>query len=86
VLSVLRSTGCVAAKPSGAATLKGLRVVEPLVVDTGQGRIESEPFAFSLGRGQVIWVSFAIAVSRTGPQHTTVQVQPRVYLAVYCAL
>jgi hypothetical protein len=65
------------------ATLKGLGAVKPVVAEKAQGRIESDVFSFRFGfgedAGQIIWVSFAIAVNRADARDTTVQVQTRVH-------
>ncbi len=69
------------------ATLRSLGTAPPALVDNPQGRIESDPFFFYFPFGtrvsQGILVSLAITLNRVDAQHTTVQVQPRVYFMIY---
>ena len=71
------------------ATLKSLGVVKVLTADKGQGRIETEPFPFRYQAGsgldggtQVIWVSFALRLTRGDGRQTLVQAEPRVHDAL----
>jgi hypothetical protein len=65
------------------ATVRSLGAVKPIVAAKAEGRIESDVFSYQFGfandASQIIWVSVAIAVSRTDAQHTAVQVQTRVH-------
>jgi len=65
------------------ATLKSLGAVKPVVAEKAQGRIESGVFSYRFGfaddASQIIWISFAITVSRTDARDTTVQVHTRVH-------
>ena len=69
------------------ATLRSLAAAPPTLADKAQGRIESDPFFFRFRSGtrvsQAVLVSLVITLSRADAQHTTVQVQPRVYFMLY---
>lgn len=69
------------------ATVRSLAAAPPVLADKAQGRIESGPFFFRFRSGthvsQAVLVSLVITLSRADAQHTTVQVQPRVYFMLY---
>lgn len=72
------------------AALRSLNTEQPVLGEEKQeeaGFVESDPFFFyfplDTGATQGILVDLAITLRRVDPQHTAVQVQPRVLFMVY---